>query len=163
MKSTFLTLLLILSMGITHAQTHREKEEKIRSEVKELFENKQANCYDQVDAITDTHGKTEFWNICTLENGYRILKIESYKEDTYYQEIYFEKNHALVYAKETENYIPKNHFLQIPWNCEFYTKDEKLLTYISHGHGKTETDTWNPDVIFDMYRQRISELERIKK
>ncbi|WP_299682119.1 hypothetical protein [uncultured Dokdonia sp.] len=163
MRNTFLILLLLFSVGTIQSQTPHEKEEKIRSEMNELFQKQQKKCYNQVDAITDIHGKTEFWSICTLENGYRILKIASYKGETYYQEIYFEKDHSLIYAKETENYIPKNHFLQIPWYCQFYAKDGKLLTYISHGHGKTETDTWNPEVIFEMYDQRIAELENINK
>jgi len=163
MKNSFIIFVLIVSYGITNAQTQYEKEEKIRLEINLLFEKNKATCLDQVDAIIDIHGKTEFWKICKLDHEYRILQIESYKENTYYQEIYFEKEGALIYAKETENYIPKNHFTQIPWYCQFYVKEGKLLTYISHGHGKTETDTWNPESIFEMYRKRVLELENIKK
>ena len=77
--------------------------------------------------------------------------------------IYFEKNGELIYAKETQNYMPKNHFTQMAWNCEFYAKNGKLIAIMSLGHGKTEDEEWNPDVIFDMYKNRLTELKRIKK
>ena len=69
----------------------------------------------------------------------------------------------LIYAKETQNYMPKNHFTQMAWNCEFYAKNGKLIAIMSLGHGKTEDEEWNPDVIFDMYKNRLTELKRIKK
>jgi len=111
--------------------------------------------------ISDFNDKTEFWNICNLKNGNRIIKIESHEKETYYQEIYFEKNGELVYAKETENYIPKNHFTQMSWNCEFYAENGELVALISLGHGKTEDEEWNPDVIFEMYKNRLTELKKI--
>ena len=163
MKNKLLTLSLLLCLFNSHAQTALEKEAIIRSEINLEFEKNSLLCDNQVDAITDIHGKTEFWSICELDNGNRILQIESHKENTYYQEIYFEKDGALVYAKETENYIPSNHFTQMPWYCEFYARNGKLIALLSHGHGKTEENTWNPEVIFDMYRKRLNELEKIEK
>jgi hypothetical protein len=32
---------------------------------------------------------------------------------------------------------------------------------MSLGHGKTEDDQWNPEIIFDMHNKRITELNRI--
>ena len=49
------------------------------------------------------------------------------------------------------------------WNCEFYIKNGKLIGLISLGHGKTEDDEWNPEIIFQMYKKRIAELSEIKK
>ncbi len=49
------------------------------------------------------------------------------------------------------------------WNCEFYTENGKLIALMSLGHGKTEDEKWNSDVIFEMYKNRLTELKRIKK
>lgn len=163
MKNVLLTLILTFGILICNAQNQREKEEKIRSEINTEFEENKGECYAGVDVVSDFNGKTEFWNICKLKNGNRIITIDSYKKDTYYQEIYFEKNGELIYAKETENYMPKNHFTQMSWNCEFYAKKGELIALMSLGHGKTEDDKWNPDVIFEMYKNRLTELKRIKK
>ena len=163
MKNALLTLILAFGILGCNAQSQREKEEKIRSEINTEFDKNMAECYAGVDAVSDFNEKTEFWNVCELKNGNRIITIDSHKKDTYYQEIYFEKNGELIYAKETENYIPKNHFTQMAWNCEFYAKNGKLIALMSLGHGKTEDEEWNPDVVFEMYKKRLTELKQIKK
>ena len=132
MKNLLLTLILSFWILSCNAQSQREKEEIIRSEINTEFEKNMTECYAGVDAVSDFNGKTEFWNICELKNGNRIITIDSHKEDTYYQEIYFEKN-------------------------------GDLITLMSLGHGKTEDEEWNPDVIFEMYKNRITELKRINK
>ncbi|WP_299114656.1 hypothetical protein [uncultured Winogradskyella sp.] len=146
-----------------NAQNQSSKEEKIRKEVNNEFDKNLSKCSMEVDVVTDFNGKREFWRVCNLKDNYRIIKIESHIKDTYYQEIYFEKKRDLIYAKETENYMPKNQFTQMAWNCEFYTKKGELITLISLGHGKTEDDEWNPEIIFEMYKSRLEELEKIKK
>jgi len=47
------------------------------------------------------------------------------------------------------------------WNCEFYAENGELVALISLGHGKTEDEEWNPDVIFEMYKNRLTELKKI--
>ncbi len=163
MKNALLALITTLGILGCNAQSQREKEKKIRLEINTEFDEKMTECSAGVAAVSDFNEKTEFWNICELKNGSRIISIDSHKKDTYYQEIYFEKNGALIYAKETENYIPKNHFTQMAWNCEFYVKNGKLIGLMSHGHGKTEDEEWNPEVIFEMYKNRLTELKQIKK
>ncbi|WP_130736514.1 hypothetical protein [Flavobacterium sp. J27] len=163
MKKTLLTFIITFVFLSWNAQSQSEKEEKIRSKINSEFQENASNCNREINAITDVNGKTEFWSICNLEKGNRIITIESHEKETYFQEIYFEKNGKLIYAKETENYIPRNHFTQISWNCEFYTENGKLITLISLGHGKTENEEWNPEIIFDMYKNRLSELQQIKK
>ena len=163
MKYAVLTLILTFVILGSNAQSQREKEEGIRSEINTEFHKNMTECYAGVDAVSDFNEKTEFWNVCELKNGNRIIRIDSHKKDTYYQEIYFEKIGELIYAKETENYMPKNHFTQMSWSCEFYAKNEKLIASISFGHGKTEDEEWSPDVIFEMYKKRLAELKQIKK
>ncbi len=163
MKIALLTLTLTLGIFNCNAQNQREMEEKIRSNINAEFKQNSSNCSYGIDAVSDFNDKVEFWNICNLKNGNRIITIESHEKERYYQEIYFEKNGELVYAKETENYMPKNHFTQMSWNCEFYTENGELIALMSLGHGKTEDEKWNPDVIFEMYKNRLTELKRIKK
>lgn len=163
MKNILLVLIVIFGFLTCNAQSQLEKEEKIRSEINAEFNRNMSKCISGIDAVSDFNGKTELWYICDLENGNRIFKIESHKNNTYYQEIYFEKNGNLIYAKETENHMPKNHFTQIAWNCKFYAKNGKLISLISLGHGKTENANWNPDVIFEMYKSRLTELKKLKK
>ncbi|CAL2088269.1 hypothetical protein [Tenacibaculum sp. 190524A05c] len=163
MKKIFLTVLIILGTLNCSSQSKKTNEEKFRLAINEEFDSNFRNCSSGIDAVSNYKGKKEFWNICELENDNRIITIESHEDDTYFQEIYFEKNGNLIYAKETENYIPKNHFTQKIWNCEFYIKNLELVSLISLGHGKTEDDKWDPDVIFEMYKNRLTELKQIKK
>jgi len=37
------------------------------------------------------------------------------------------------------------------------------MTNISLGQGKTEDENWNPESIIGMYKNRISELNKMKK
>ncbi|NHN24600.1 hypothetical protein FIA58_002830 [Flavobacterium jejuense] len=163
MKYLLSTLLFFLAFFSSNAQTQKEKEEKIRSVINLDFHQNASKCSFNVNAVTDINNKKEFWSICQLKNGNRILKIQSYEKEIYFEEIYFEKKGSLMYVKETENYVPKNHFNQMSWNCEYYTKNGELLTLISLGHGKTEDENWNPDYIFDRYKRRLSELKKIKE
>lgn len=163
MKNTLLTFLLLFAIFSCTAQKQVAKEEKIRVAIRAQFDKNVAACSLEASAVTNFNGKTEFWSVCALQNGNRIITIQSHQEDTYNQQIYFEKNGDLIYAKETENYMPINHFTQMVWNCEFFAKNGELLTIISLGHGKTEDDEWDPDSIFKLYKTRLSELAQIKK
>ncbi len=163
MKTTLLTLLMLVNILGCNARKDYNSEEKIRTEINAEFKKNMLQCGTSVNAVTDFNGKTELWGICELENGNRILKIESHEDEVYYQEIYFEKEGDLIYARETANYLPKNHFTQRGWNCEFYTKNGKILTITSLGHGKTEDEEWEPESIFEMYKKRLAELEKIEE
>ena len=163
MKNTLFSLLLLFIIGACAAQSQRENDEKIRAKINTQFYAALSNCNRETTAVTNFNCKDEFWSICVLKNNNRIVTVEWHQGDTYYQEIYFEKNGDLIYAKETENYMPKNQVTQMQWNCEFFTKNGELLTVISLGHGKTESDEWDPDSIFQLYKTRLAELEKIKQ
>ncbi len=163
MKYLLLAVTIMLcSTTSANAQTQIETEESIRAATNVEFYKNMADCDSEVDAVTDFNEKTEFWSICDLDNDNRIIKVKSYNDNTYYQETYFEENKLLVYAIEAEYYIPKNSFIQQVWNCEFYIDNGKLVTLMSLGHGKTETEDWDPGIIFSMYEARLNELSRIK-
>jgi hypothetical protein len=163
MKNHLLAALILLLTLNGLGQNQAGQEEKIRSEINDDFQRNLDDCGDEVSAVTTFNEKTEFWKVCALKNGNRIIQIESYKHDTHFQELYFEKDGMLRYARETENYIPTNHFIQMAWNSEFYAENGALISLMSLGHGKTEDDAWNPEIIFEMHQNRLSELGRILK
>jgi hypothetical protein len=165
MKNKILIIILVLLVDISFAQDNRFKEDYFREEVNlELMKNYTAcELFWSEKGISEFNGKTEIWSVCNLKNGNRFIRIESYKNETYFQELYFEKKGKLRYAKETENYNPKNGFAEMKWNCEFFLKNGKLMTNISLGHGKTEDENWNPESIIEMYKKRILELNKMKK
>lgn len=164
MKHLLFALTMALFGAVSgHAHSQSDMEGKLRADINAEFNRNISKCGIEVDVVTDFGKKKEFWRICHLDNNNRIIKIESHSEDTYYQEAYFERNGSLVYAAETERYMPKNHFTQQVWHCEFYISNGKLVTMMSLGHGKTERDDWDPNIIFEMYKDRLNELKRIKK
>ncbi len=156
-------LICISIVGFAMAQSSKGERE-LRTEINILFQANQKECsIQQKNAVTNADAKTEFWKVCNLENGNRIIQIESHSGQTFYQEIYFEKEGQLCYAKETENFMPLNSFTQVAWNCEFYFEKGELATYISLGHGKTENDEWNPESIIVMYQERLKEFAAINQ
>lgn len=165
MKKIFQITLIVFSINLLSAQEEEFKEEEFREEVNlELLKNYTAcELFWSEKGVSVFNQKTEIWSVCNLKNGNRFIRIESFNNETFFQELYFEKNGKLRYAKETENYTPENGFAQMKWNCEFFFKDGKLMTNISLGHGKTEDENWNPSSIIKMYKKRISELNKMRK
>ncbi len=142
--------------------TELDKEEKIRKEINNQYLNELTKCSQNVNAVTDFNGKTEFWRICEIDNGKRIIHINSHEKAVLYEEVYYEQNGELIYAEESIKHMPFNHYTLLSWTCQFYTKKGKLVSLMSLGHGKTEDDEWNPEIIFEMYKKRKAELNKIE-
>ncbi len=143
--------------------TELEKEEKLRSEINQQYLTALAKCSANIDAVSNFNSKTEFWRICETNNGKRIIQVDSYKDSLFYEEVYYEENRKLIYAEESINYMPINHFTLQSWTCQFYVKNGNLISLISLGHGKTEDEEWDPEEIFEMHRNRLAELDDISK
>lgn len=81
-----------------------------------------------------------------------------------FQEIYFETENDLAYAKKKKNeqLMPKNHFAQSIWNCEYFTQNEEILSTISLDHGKPVSEDWQAESIFELCQQRLKELKSFK-
>lgn len=141
--------------------TQLEKEEKLRAEINTQYLAELSKCSQNINAVSDFNGKKEFWQICNTINGKRIIQIDSHKENALYEEVYYEQNGELIYAEESIKYIPINHYVLQTWTCQFYTEKGKLISLMSLGHGKTEDDEWNPEIIFEMHKKRIAELNKI--
>ncbi|MGB6268299.1 MAG: hypothetical protein WBF67_04750 [Olleya sp.] len=141
--------------------TEREKEEVLRKKINTQYLAELSKCSQNISAVTDFNGKTEFWRICETDNRNRIIQIDSHEETALYGEVYYEQNGELIYAEESIKYMPINHYVLQPWTCQFYAEKGKLISLMSLGHGKTEDDEWNPEIIFEMYKKRIAELKKI--
>lgn len=165
MQNIFRTLFFILISKLSLAQDVDFKEDFFREEVNlELMKNYVAcELFWSQKGISEFNGKIEIWSVCKLKNGNRIIRIESYKNQIFFQELYFVKNEKLRYAKETENYTPKNGFAEKKWNCEYFFEKGELITNISLGHGKTEGENWNPKSILTIYENRLTELNKMNK
>ena len=152
-------------MNISFAQDDGFQEDYFREKVNLELSKNYSECHPFwiENGVSEFNGKTEIWSICKLNNGNRIIRIESYQNDIFYQEVYFEQNGILRYAKDTENYTPKNGFSEMKWNCEYFFEKGKLMTYISLGHGKTEEENWNSESIIGIYKKQITELNKMKK
>lgn len=115
-----------------------------------------------ISVVSDLNDRTEFWQICELDQKRRLIKIESYTNGILFQEIYFESENDLIYAKDTKQMMPKNHFAQSIWNGEYFTQNGEILITISLGHGKTESEDWQAESIFELCQQRLKELKSFK-
>ena len=143
--------------------TELEKEGKLREGINAQYLIELSKCSQNINAVTDFNGKKEFWRICKTDNGKRIIQINSHEETTLFEEVYYEQNGELIYAEESIKYMPVNHYVLQPWTCQFYAEKGKLISLMSLGHGKTEDDQWNPEIIFEMHKKRIMELTKIEK
>lgn len=135
MKKVFIPFIILLLVSM-NSTAQSQTQEQIQAATNADFAKNFSQCSAGVDTVTNFNAKKEFWQICTLDNGNRIIKIKSYNDDNYYQEIYFEKSGDLIYAVETQNYMPINHFTQQVWNAEYFIKNGELVSSMSLGHGK---------------------------
>ena len=141
--------------------TELEKEEKLRAEIDDQYLAELSKCSQNINAVTDFNGKTEFWRICDLENGNRIIQIELYDSELLFKEVYFELNGKLRYIKRTEEFFPKkNKFSQKSLRYDWYFENEELVA-ISFNNGDIDNHLYS--AIIEIYNERISELNRIEK
>ena len=167
MKTMLSSILTILSLT-SFAQVEREPlhldAQEYENRIDEAFRKIQIPVNAPADAVTmNENGTPQLWHIVEPEEGVRVFTIEWYTGEGYYKEIYFEIDGELVYSMERYNYIPANHFIQVTWYVEYTIKDGEILSYISLGHGKTEMDDWEPESIFEIYEERLAELDGLVK
>ena len=82
-----------------------------------------------------------------------------------YSEKYYFKEGSLIYAYEKE--ILSSPFLEIDeysaWTGEFYFSKGKLIDHVTRGHGKSESDDWDPEKeILQRLEKRKQELASLK-
>jgi hypothetical protein len=144
-----------------------EEEEKLKKGIYDQYLIERSKCWQDVKAITDFNGKTEFWRICETNSENRIIQINSYDKYDINEEVYFEKNGELIYAMESSKWSNQiNHYITDYITTHFYTEKGEILSSEELGNHYTKADAgddWNPDIIFEMYKKRIAELNKIEK
>ena len=138
-------------------EEHQDKS-SYREIVRLLFRKEYSKAYPEY-GISILNGKKELWKISSLEKRKQILEIESYDNGKFCREVYYSKNGVLVYAIDLDSYIKENSLQDDIWECEFFIKNGKIYSEESLGHGKTERDDWDPNIIFQMFEKRKKELK----
>ena len=131
----------------------------------------------KIDKLSET-GSRSFTNHKTI--GHKRIKenwqrfehkqlsriIINYKVDsTDYTEEYYFRDGALIYASEKEiRYFPSlgpNEY--VAWSGSFYFSKQKLIDHVTLGHGKSESEDWDPEKeILQRLKVRKTELDGLK-
>ena len=135
---------------------HQDKS-SYRDIVRLLYKKEYSKTYPEY-GVSILNGKEEIWEISSFDDEKQIWIIESYHDGAFYREVYYSKNGVLLYAIDSDRYIKENSIGDNIWECEFFIKDGKIYSEISLGHGKTERDDWDPNIIFKMFDKRKKEL-----
>ena len=150
-------IFVLFSIGVnfSHAENSNniqiyQDEKSYRDSVRLLYAKEVSQAYPQY-GLSILNGKKELWKISTLNNGKQIIEIESYDNGVFYREMYFSTNGVLLYAIDSYRYIKNNSLQNSIWECEFFIKNKRIYSEMSIGHGKTERDDWNSDIIFNMF------------
>jgi hypothetical protein len=98
--------------------------------------------------------------------GYiKISRRFSHKNDTI-QQIFYLKNGGLIYATEviTSYFTDKGKTDSILWRGDFYFAKGKLIDHITLGHGKSETESWNPEEeVITAFNESKRDIGRYKR
>lgn len=116
-----------------------------------------------VQAITRENDTRIFWSFNHCGDSIHAFRLWYYIDNNLYTELYIEKNSRLVHAREEVVFLPLNHSFQSVWICRYYLDKEKVIHHISHGHGKTEDDAWNPNDIVAQFGKRKKQSQQISK
>jgi hypothetical protein len=80
-----------------------------------------------------------------------------------YSEKYYFKDGSLIYAYEREIFFLESIDDGTTWAGEFYFSKGKLIDHITLGHGKSESDEWDPEKdILQLLKKRKTELQLLK-
>jgi hypothetical protein len=139
-------IILLFSFSVSFGQSLMEQKSTIDAAV-EAIDTDKANAAFNFN-ITST--KKVFHKIYYQYQSRQgsIVKIErrfKLHNDSTIQTFYF-KNAQLIYATEliTSYYGEKNKPDSMVWGGNYYFSKNKLIDFITLGHGKSETDEWNP-------------------
>jgi|GEM_PF-6675055 len=116
-----------------------------------------------IQAVTNNGGVPEFWSFADLNDTIRSMKVWYYHDENLYTEYYVEENRKLIFGFEQELFIPYNHRPQQTWNCAYYLKNDSVFYHISLGHGKTESEEWEPDDISIQFQHRKRQHKGIQE
>jgi hypothetical protein len=162
-----LFFIFILAFGnASFAQNSGSRQSAIDAEVNMIRSQKTAaSTRFSTQALTKVlhHIKYEY-----LENNQRYLRINRQfflKNDSIQQTFYF-KGGELIFATEVIiSYFDDGKTTDsISWSGEYYFDKSKLIDYTTLGHGKSELDSWNPEVeILEALQESKRDIARYKR
>jgi hypothetical protein len=92
-----------------------------------------------------------------------VLKVNFQDGILFFEEEFFIRNGEPVFAYEKETATKDGEVIH-EWSGEYYFEDGKIFDIETLGHGKSETDDWEPEKeIPKLYRKRIKQLNNYLK
>jgi hypothetical protein len=94
-----------------------------------------------------------------------FISIEYKIDSTAYTEEYYLQNSSLIHASEQEIWynpsLGANEYTA--WSGGFYFSKQKLIDHVTLGHGKSETEDWDPEKeILQRLKKRKAEVALLK-
>ncbi len=94
------------------------------------------------------------------EKDIEVLVVHYQIEKFSSEEFYYFKNKRLIYATE-QHFSDSDGDKNSVWSGVFYFENEILFDYSTNGHGKSETEEWQPEKeVLQMSRERIKQLNK---
>lgn len=166
MKFSLITI-AFLTASVSHAQeTDTAYWEEVDSLMYETWSQPyfinptfRSNLNYESDSIHET------WDVYDRKDGILTIKISYWKNLEYYEEEYYLYKGELVRASEKEHwyydYGSNDHSI---WSGEYQFEHGTLVNYSTNGHGRSETDEWDPETwVLDRFKIRMEELKLLRQ
>jgi hypothetical protein len=141
-----LFIILVFFISVSFGQSLMEQKSTISAKV-ELIDTDKANAAVSFNISKKKKGVQKIYYQYQTRH-YAVVKIErrfKLRNDSAIQTFYF-NNNQLIYASEfiTSYYGEKNKPDSMIWGGNYYFLKDKLIDFTTLGHGKSETDEWDP-------------------
>ena len=107
---------------------------------------------------------TEQWNYTVSGGNFDSFGVTYRLDNTKYAETYYLQNNRLIHALEREDYYSgrrEDSEWLTAWSGEYYFENRRLVFLSTNGHGKSETEEWEPESeTLDRFNSRLKELKR---
>jgi hypothetical protein len=122
------------------------------------FAEREGTLFDQYKKSIDTGGET--WEYYT-KDSILVFKVSYSTKASSSSEMYFLLHDKLQLVIETDIIYANTGGKDI-WMCVYYFRNGKLIYYESLGHGKSESDTWNPESeTLELFKKRFARLKQL--
>lgn len=104
----------------------------------------------------------ELWQYCEIANQIELFIYIKTDDSVRFREIYGIENDNLIFAFEEilSDYVnPENN---VTWNCQYGIERMEIDDHISHGHGETESEEWEPESIFKQWEKQRGKFNELK-
>lgn len=156
-----LILILLIFPAFLHAQNDDEAQKRIDSII-ETIEKRSENSHQSFTIKKRKY--TEQWTYSTANGKIEFFSVSYFARHTKRSETYFLQNDELIYAAEREDYYSgdnENTEELTSWSGNYYFENRILVYLTTNGHGKSETDDWEPErETLDMFRKRLKTLKK---